>query len=296
MKPTIEGIIPPHITPFTKKGEIDVKALRSLTHFWLRNGSNGLFSCGSNGEAPYLTRKERHRVIENVIDEVNGKVPVIVGTGAPSTIETIHLTQDAKDIGVDAVIVITPYFFKLNRRELIEHYRKLINTVDIPIILYNVPKFTGYNLDSSIIVELVEEFNQIIAVKDSSGSLTQLSEIIRLVGDKINVFAGTGELILPTLLMKGKGAIVGIANAIPHLCSAIYKYYLQGDIKKVQKVQMKVTQLNNIFIKKHNQISSIKEAMNQLGQPAGYPRRPSLPLTRIAKKDIAQHLKLLTRK
>jgi len=294
MKQNIKGIIPPHITPFTKNGEIDEKALRRLTHFWLENGLNGLFSCGSNGEAPYMTRKERYRVIELVIDEVNGKVPIIAGTGAPSTIETIHLTQDAKDIGVNAVIVITPYFFKPNRRELVEHYRKLINAVDIPLILYNVPKFTGYNLDVPIVVELVEEFNQIIAIKDSSGSIAQITEIIRLVGDKINVFSGTGDLILPTLLMNGQGGIVGIANTVPHLCSEIYTHYLKGDLENAKKMQRKVTRLNNILIKKYNQISSIKEAMNQLGQPAGYPRRPSLPLTRTEKRDIINNLRILS--
>ena len=293
MKIEIEGIIPPHVTPFTKGGEIDEAALRRLVHFWLDNGSSGLMSCGSNGEAPYMTREERERVVEIVVDEVNGKAPVIAGTGAPSTRETIHLTQDAKDVGADAVIVVTPYYFRPRRRELVEHYRTLLNAVDAPVILYNVPKFTGYNLDPSIVVELVEEYSQIIAIKDSGGSLGQIADIIRQVGEKINVLAGTGDLILPTLLMGGRGGIVGVANVAPDLCSSIYNHYKKGQLERAKEVQMKVLYLNNILFKKYNQLSSVKEAMNQLGHPAGYPRRPSLPLTRTARKDVREALRIL---
>lgn len=294
MKIKIEGIIPPHVTPFTKNGEIDEVALRRLVHFWLDNDSKGLMSCGSTGEAPYMTRIERKRVIEIVVNEVNGKVPVIVGTGAPSTRETIRFTQDAEDVEVDAVIVVTPYYFKPNRRELVEHYRTLINAVEVPIILYNVPKFTGYNLDPSIVVELVEEYSQIIAIKDSSSSIGQIIDIIRQVGDKINVLAGTGDLILPTLLMGGKGGIVSVANVAPYLCSSIFNYYEKDQFEKAKEAQMKVLHLNNALMKQNSQISSIKEAMIQLGQPAGYPRRPFLPLTETAQKEIMEVLRILS--
>ncbi len=294
MKIKIEGIIPPHVTPFTENGEIDEVALRRLVHFWLDNGSKGLMSCGSTGEAPYMTRNERKRVIEIVVNEVNGKVPVIVGTGAPSTRETIRFTQDAEDVEVDAVIVVTPYYFKPNRRELVEHYRTLINAVEVPIILYNVPKFTGYNLDPSIVVELVEEYSQIIAIKDSSSSIGQIIDIIRQVGDKINVLAGTGDLILPTLLMGGKGGIVAVANVAPYLCSSIFTYYEKDQLEKAKEAQMKVLHLNNTLMKKYSPISSIKEAMNQLGQPAGYPRRPFLPLTETAQEEIMEALRILS--
>jgi 4-hydroxy-tetrahydrodipicolinate synthase len=293
VKVEIEGIIPPHVTPFRRDAEVDEAALRRLVHFWLENGSSGLMSCGSNGEAPYMSREERRRVVEVVVDEVNEEAPVIAGTGAPSTRESILLTQDAEDVGVDAAIVVTPYYFKPDRRELVEHYRALLNAVEIPVILYNVPKFTGYNLDPSVVVELADEYSQIIALKDSSGSIGQITDLIRLVGDKVNILAGTGDLILPTLLMGGRGGIVGIANVVPRLCASIFTHYKKGQFEEAREAQMKILQLNAVLFKKYNQVSSVKEAMNQLGLPAGHPRRPSLPLTRKAREDVKESLRIL---
>jgi 4-hydroxy-tetrahydrodipicolinate synthase len=293
VKIKLEGIIPPHITPFTNKDEIDEPALRKLIHFWLDRGLNGLMACGSNGEAPYLSREERRKIAAIVIDEVNGKVPVIAGTGAPSTKETILLTQDAADIGVDAAIVVTPYYFKPNSDELIAHYSAVLNAVDVPVILYNVPKFTGYNLNPTIVVELVEQYSQIIALKDSSGSFGQIADIIRQVGEKISVFAGTGDLILSSLLMGGMGGIVGVANVAPRLCSSIFRYYKKGQLDEAKNRQMIILQLNNLLTKRYNQISCTKEVMNQMGLPAGYPRRPCLPLKRTAKLDVSNAIQRL---
>jgi len=293
VKIKIEGIIPPHVTPFTKDEEVDEAALRRLVHFWLENGCSGLMSCGSNGEAPYMSREERRRVVEVVVEEVDGKAPVIAGTGAPSTRETILLTRDAKDMGADAVIVVTPYYFTPNHVELAEHYRMLIGAVDIPVILYNVPKFTGYNLDPSIVVELVKECSQIVAIKDSGGSLAQITDLIRQVGDKISVLSGSGDLILPTLHMGGRGGIVGVAIVAPRLCSSIFDYYKKGQLERAREAQMRVLYLNNILFRKHNQLSSVKEALNQLGHPAGYPRRPILPLTKPAQEDVRETLRVV---
>lgn len=286
----LEGIIPPHITPFLKNGDIDEPSLRRLIRFWLDSGVSGLVSCGSNGEAPYMTRDERKKVIETTIDEVDGTKPVIAGTGAPSTRETITLTRDAKDVGVDAALIVTPYFFRPSNEELMEHYRSVINAVDIPIILYSVPKFTGYNLESDVVVKLVKEYSQIVGIKDSGGSIGQISEIIRQVGDRISDLAGTGDLVLANLMMGGKGGILGIANVAPRLCSDIFDYFKENNIEKAKEAQMNALYLNDLLIKKYNQLSSIKEALNQLGQPAGYPRLPSLPLKEEARQTIRKAL------
>jgi len=289
----LEGIVPPHVTPFSKSGEVDEPALRRLIHFWLDGGVSGLVPCGSNGEAPYMTREERRRVIEIVVDEVNGKVPVIAGTGAPSTRETIALTRDAKDVSVDAVLVVTPYFFRPNDEELVEHYRSVSSAVDVPLVLYNVPKFTGYNLETSVVVKLVKECSQVVGIKDSSGSIGQISELIRQVGDKISVVAGTGDLVLATLLMGGKGGILAVANVAPRLCSDIYDHFKRGEIEEAKEAQMKALHLNDVLVRRYNQLSSIKEALNQLGQPAGYPRLPSLPLSEEARQTIRKALSVL---
>jgi len=208
----LEGIFPPHITPFTHEGEVDEEALRRCVKFWVKEGVSGLVPCGSNGEAPYLSQEERRRVIEIVLDEGHGKVPVIPGTGSISTRETILLTRDAKDLGADAALVVTPFYFKLSNKEMSGHYWAVIEAVDLPIVIYNMPKFTGLSLDPNVVFQLVSKYDNIVGVKDSSGSIGQITEIIRLVSKKVSVFAGTADVILPTLMLGGKGAIVSVAN------------------------------------------------------------------------------------
>jgi len=270
--------MPPHITPFSKSEEIDEPALRKLVHFWIDAGSNGLVSCGSNGEAVYMTREERKKVLEIVLDEVKGKIPIIAGTGSASTRETIALTKDAKDVGADAALIVTPYYFTPNDDELYNHYKTILNTVDIPVIIYNVPKFTNYNMNINVIRQLVNDYSQIIGIKDSSGLIGRISELIAHLSDKISILVGTGDMILPGLEMGASGGIVAIANVAPKLCSDIYKAFLNKDHEEARKFQLKATLLTDLLIKKYNQVSSIKEALNMLGQPAGIPRKPSLPL------------------
>jgi len=284
----LEGIFPPHITPFLKNEEIDQKSLRSLVHFWLDSGCAGLVSCASNGEGPYLTREESRGVLQLVIEEVNGKGFVIAATGAPSTRETIFLTRDAKDVGADAALIVSPYYFKPDSRELFEHYSSVINSTDIPVIVYNVPKFTGYNVDPDIIVRLAEEYSQVVGVKDSGGSIGQISELIDRVGNRISVLAGTADVVLPCLLMGGRGGVLAVANVAPRLCVDLYNHFKQNEIERARQVQMKILSLNDVLVKRFNQISAIKEAMNQLGKPAGYPRRPSLPLDEKARNEVRE--------
>ncbi len=293
MKLKLEGIYPPHITPFLKNEEIDENSLRSLVHFWLDSGCAGLVSCASNGEGPYMTREERRRVLQLVIEEVDGKASVIAGTGAPSTGETIFLTRDAKEVGADATLIVSPYYFKPDSRELFEHYSTVISSTDMPVIVYNVPKFTGYNMDADVIVKLTEEHSQVVGVKDSGGSIGQISDLIQRVGDRISVLAGTGDLILPCLLMGGKGGVIAIANVAPRLCVELYNQFKKNEIERARQVQMQLLRLNDILVKRFNQISAIKEAMNQLGKPAGYPRRPSLPLGDKARNEIRKTLETL---
>ena len=282
--------MPPHITPFDKDEEVDEAALRKLIHFWLDGGASGLVSCGSNGEAPYLTRDERRKVIQTVVDEVDGKVPVIAGTGAPSTRETIVYTKDAKELGADAALIVSPYYFKPDKKELLQHYKAVLEAVDIPVLLYNVPKFTGYNLEPSIIVQLANEYDQIVAVKDSGGSIGQISDLASQVGGRISVLSGSGDLILPTFVMGGKGAIVAVAIVAPSICADIYRFFKKKDIERAVEAQRKALRLNEVLIRRFNQISSVKEALSQLGQPAGYPRRPSLPLDEESRQEVRKVL------
>lgn len=288
----LDGIFVPTVTPFTYDGDLDEEALRICVRFWVEGGVSGLVPCGSNGEAPYLSRGERRKVIETVVDEVNGKVPVVAGTGSMSTRETILFTEDAKDLGVDAALVVTPFYFKLSSREVYEHYRILLETIDLPVILYNVPKFTGFSVELTVISQLASKYENLVGVKDSSGSVGRIAETTRLVGDKISVLAGTADLTLPTLMLGGRGAVIAVANVLPKMCNDLYEAFRRGDYEEASKQQRRISYLNEVLVKKHNQLSAIKGALNLRGLPSGYPRRPALPLEE-EEREIKDALKAI---
>jgi 4-hydroxy-tetrahydrodipicolinate synthase len=290
-RPVLKGIFVPHVTPFTRAGEIDVKALRTCVRFWLQGGVSGLVPCGSNGEAPYLSRQERKKVIETVLDEANGKVPVVAGTGSMSTLETITFTKDAADLGADAALIVTPFYFKLTNREIHEHYRAVSDAVDLPIVVYNVPKFTGFSLEPASIHKLASENQSVIGVKDSSGSIGTIAEIARLVGSRLSVLAGTADTALPTLMAGGRGAVIAVANVFPTLCSRLYKAFKNGQFEEASKLQNRMTFANEVLVRKFNQLSAIKEAMRLRGVPGGYPRRPALPLNGEERNTVQGFLK-----
>jgi len=292
-RPVLNGIFVPNVTPFTSEGELDLKALRACVRFWLESGVSGLVPCGSNGEAPYLSRQERIKVIETVVDEANGKIPVIAGTGSMSTKETITFTKDAKDLGVDAVLIVTPFYFKPTNREMHEHYKTISEAVAIPIVVYNVPKFTGFSLETAFIHQLVSENEKIIGLKDSSGNIGAITEVIRLVGDKISVLAGTVDVALSTLLVGGKGAVIAVANVFPKLCSQLYEAFKNGKCEEAKALQKRISFANEVLVKKYNQLSAIKEALRLLGLPGGYPRKPALPLDSEEKKVVQNLLKII---
>lgn len=290
----LEGIFVPNVTPFTRKGRLDLEALRVCVRFWVESGVSGLVPCGSNGEAPYLSRQERKKVIETVVDEVNGKIPVVAGTGSVSTRETILLSKDAEDLGVDAVLVVTPFYYKLGDREILEHYRNVLESINIPMVAYNVPKFTGVSLEPTVVHQLASENEQLIGVKDSSGNIVVVTEIIRLVGTRISVLAGAADLALPTLKLGGKGAVIAVANVFPVLCRNLYEAFRSGNPENADRLQERLTLVNDVLVKGHNQLSAIKEALRMQGIPAGYPRKPTLPLLSKEKIVVLELLKTVS--
>jgi 4-hydroxy-tetrahydrodipicolinate synthase len=292
-KLVLDGIFVPNVTPFTRVGQLDVKALRTCVRFWVDGGVSGLVPCGSNGEAPNLSRQERIKVIQTVVDETNGKILVVAGTGTTSTQETIVFTKDAADLGVNAALIVTPYYFKLSNTEIQEHYRSVSEAVDIPIVIYSVPKFTGVALEPALIRKLALENERIIGVKDSSGNLGAITETIRLTNKRFSVLAGTADIVLPTLLAGGKGAVVAVANVFPNLCSQLCKAFKNGQYDDAAKLQNRISFANEVLVKRFNQLSAIKEAMKSKGLPGGYPRKPALPLARPERKILTELLKEL---
>jgi 4-hydroxy-tetrahydrodipicolinate synthase len=233
------------------------------------------------------------KVIETVIDEVHGRVPVIAGTGSMSTKETILFTRDAKDLGVDATLVVTPFYFKPSNREVYEHYKAVLEAVDIPIVLYSVPKFTGFSLDPTVAVKLVSEYENVVGLKDSSGNLGMITEIVRIVGDKISVLAGTADLALLTLMLGGSGAVIAVANVFPRMCSDLYESFLRSDHKRASDLQRFISYIDQVLVKRYNQLSAIKEALNMLGMPARDPRKPALSLLDDEKKEVEKLIRTM---
>ncbi len=284
MNPT--GVYVPSITPFNKSGEIVFDALEKLIEHWLDGGVNGIVANASTGEAPYLSREEKKKIIEFMVEKVDGRAQVFSGTGAMGTRETITLTRDAKEAGAEAALVTTPFFFKPTGDEIAEHYVALMDAVDIPVILYNVPKFTGYSVDPRTVARIAEESSGLVAMKVSSGNPGTMAEVIRLCGDRINALSGSADMMLPTLMLGGKGAIVAVANVIPEPCAGIVEAYRRNDMAAAGKGQHTASYVNKVLVRENPQIAAIKTALNQMGYGAGVPRKPLKPLDEATAEKI----------
>ncbi|RLF88813.1 4-hydroxy-tetrahydrodipicolinate synthase, partial [Thermococci archaeon] len=217
-------------------------------------------------------------------------VTVIAGVAENSTKETIRLAKEAWDIGVDALLIAPPYYFKPDKRELFAHYSRIAYEVEAPILFYNVPKFTTINIDLDVIEKLVDEHSNIVGIKDSSGSIGRITELVRRVGDKISILAGTADVMYPSWVLGAHGAVVAVANVAPRLCVELYNAFLEKRYERARKLQIMINHLNEVVVKKYNQISAIKEAMRMLGFEVGYPRMPALPLDERALEDIERTL------
>ncbi|WP_282936379.1 4-hydroxy-tetrahydrodipicolinate synthase [Paenibacillus sp. RC67] len=278
------GIIPAMITPFHSNQELNESALRLLVSKLLAAGAHGLFCLGTNGEFFSMTFEEKIRVAEVIVDEVKGRVPVYVGIGHISTVETVQLARRMEDIGADTLSVITPFFLKFTQKELFEHFRRIAESTSLPILLYNIPARTGNHLQPETVAELAAVDN-IVGIKDSSGSFDTILQYIELSGPDFSVLAGTDSLILPTLMAGGQGAIAATANVFPEAVVSIYENWKKGNYDQAESSQRVLRDLRNAF-----QLSTLpsvlKEALNILGFPAGPPRLPVNPLSGKERSEL----------
>jgi len=289
-----KGIIPAMVTPFNKKGEVNEIVLRKLVDHLIEGGVHGLFPVGSQGEFYALEREEKKKVIEVVLDQAEGKVPVYAGTGAITTKEAITLTKMAEDMGVDAVSVITPFFISPTQDELYEHYVAIAKSTRLPMLLYNNPGRTGVNLSADLISRL-SKVDNIVGIKDSSGDLTLTSEYIRRTGDDFSVLSGRDTLIYGTLLYGGKGAIAATANVAPKLVVEIYEAYIRGDVKRAREAQVKLAPLRLAFNLGSFPVV-IKDALKLIGIDVGPARSPVRSLDKVKQeklRSILQEMGLL---
>lgn len=287
-----ERIFVPNITPFNRKGEIMYYKLAELVEYWVKGGVSGIVANASTGEAPYLSRTEKIKLIEFIKEQADGRIHVYAGTGSMSTWQTIELTKDAKEAGAEAALITTPFFFKPNDEEITQYFIDVINAVDLPVILYNVPKFTGYSVNPKVVAKIADECSGLAAMKDSSGNPGNMAEVIRLCGDQINCLSGSADMILPTLMLGGKGAIVAVGNVIPEDCVELYKAFKKGDPATAGKYQHKASYVNKVLVRELPQIAAIKYAVSEKGFDVGVPRKPLTELSPDAKAVVREAMRL----
>ena len=241
------GAIVAIVTPF-KKGKVDEAALRKLVEFQIKNGTDGIVPCGTTGESSTLSHEEHDRVIEIVIEAVKKRVPVIAGTGSNSTAEAIRLTRHAYEAGADGALMVAPYYNRPTQEGLYQHYKAVANAVPIPIIIYNIPGRTGVNINPDTLARLAKVKN-IVGVKEASGSIKQMSDVIGLCGPDFDVLSGDDLFTLPLMAMGGKGVISVISNIAPADMAAMVDAFDAGDLEEAKALHHKMAPLiESLFI------------------------------------------------
>jgi len=266
------GVIPALVTPFTDDGRnVEEERLRRLIEHLIGLGVTGLVPCGTTGEFQNLSEQERRRVVEVAVDEANSRVPVIAGTGASGTDQAIEKTRHAKDVGADAAIIVTPYYHKPTNRGIYEHYRRIAEAVDIPIVLYNIPQATGISLPWQLVEDLVEIPN-IAGLKDSSGELRLILTVLEKVGERLPIMCGHDEVIFPALAAGCSGTISASSNIFPDYHLKMCKAVQEGRLAEARQIQVTIQKMSRIIVKSGP--VGTKAALNMMGISVGPVRLP----------------------
>ncbi|HIR32097.1 MAG TPA: 4-hydroxy-tetrahydrodipicolinate synthase [Candidatus Faecousia faecavium] len=272
----IKGIIPPIVTPMNADESVNIAELRNQVERQIAGGVHGIFPFGTNGEGYILSMKEKEEILEAVIDQVKGRIPVYAGTGCISTQDTVYMSKRAEELGADVLSIITPSFAVASQKELYDHYVEVAKHVNIPIVLYNIPPRTGNKLLPETVAKLAKDVDVIMGAKDSSGDRDNLKAYIDLTKEldkDFSVLAGNDGNIFFCLQNGGKGGIAGRANLWPETVASIYNYFVAGDLEKAEAAQAEIAKIQPVF-KFGNPNTIIKKAVNLLGYPVGDCRRP----------------------
>ncbi|MDO5557838.1 MAG: 4-hydroxy-tetrahydrodipicolinate synthase [Clostridia bacterium] len=276
------------VTPFFKDG-IDFASYENLLEIQIQEGVDAIIVCGTTGEASTMTLAEKKALIEFTVKVAKNRIPVIAGTGSNNTIDSIALTKFAEEIGVDGVLIVTPYYNKTTQDGLIAHYSEIAKNTDLPIILYNVPSRTGVNILPETCLEL-SKISNIVAIKEASGNISQVAEISHLCGDNLHIYSGNDDMILPVLSVGGLGVISVLSNIAPNYVHNIIKFFEQGNIPISTELQLKCLDLIKVLFCEVNPIP-IKEALNLLGYSFGSPRLPLVPMSDKNREKLFNELK-----
>jgi 4-hydroxy-tetrahydrodipicolinate synthase len=259
------------VTPFNANG-VDFKKLEELIEWHIKSSTDAIVVCGTTGEASTMSESERKETIKFTVDVVNKRIPVIAGTGTNNTAASVSMSKWAESIGVDGLLVITPYYNKTTQKGLIAHFREISDNVNTPIIIYNVPSRTGMNVLPSTLKELCA-FKNIIAVKEASGDISQIAKIKALCGDRLDIYSGNDDQIIPILALGGSGVISVLANVLPKEVHNICELFFSGRIDESLKLQLDTLGFTNALFIETNPIP-LKTAMNLMGMNVGHLRLP----------------------
>lgn len=258
-------------TPFDKNG-VNIKEFKRFLEFQIENEIDALIVCGTTGESSTMTKDEKIQIIKCAVEISNGRVPIIAGTGSNNTSQAIEMSKIAEDLGVDSVLVVTPYYNKTSQTGLVAHYKAIANSISIPIILYNVPSRTGLNINPETCWEL-SKIDNIVAIKEASGNLSQVAQIAHLCGDNLHIYSGNDDQTIPICSLGGLGVISVLSNIKPKFTHDMVWSFLNGDISKSRQMQLDAIPLINELFSDVNPIP-VKAYLNKIGFDFGLPRLP----------------------
>ena len=264
------------VTPFTKNG-VNFDEFRKLIEYQIKEGVDAIIVCGTTGESSAMSMQEKKETIKFAIDVANKRIPIIAGTGSNCTKNAIEMSKYAESVGADAVLLVTPYYNKTTQKGLVAHYKAISSEIKIPIILYSVPSRTGVNILPKTCLEL-SKLDNIVAIKEASGNISQVAEIANLCKDNLAIYSGNDDQILPVLSVGGIGVVSVLSNIIPRDVHDMVYNFLNGNIKTAIELQLNTLDLTSCLFSEVNPIP-IKEAYNILGYDVGIPR---LPLIRMS--------------
>lgn len=275
------------VTPMTKTGEVNYEKLGELLDYQIENGTDSIIICGTTGEASTLSHEEHLETIRYAIDKVAKRVPVVAGTGSNCTETAVYLSQEAEKYGADGLLLVSPYYNKATQKGLIAHFTKIANSVKIPVILYNIQGRTGVNITPETIAYLVHNVENIVAVKEASGNISQVAKIAQLCGDAIDIYSGNDDQIVPLLSLGGKGVISVLSNIAPRETHDIVAKFMEGDLAGSLALQLKAIPLIEQLFCEVNPIP-VKAALNLMGWEVGPLRMPLTDMEEAHQKKLKE--------
>jgi 4-hydroxy-tetrahydrodipicolinate synthase len=284
----LRGVFVPMITPFKENQDIDEEGLRSVTDFLVENGVHGVIPCGSTGEYALMSADEHKRVVKIVVDQVNGKIPVVAGAGSPGTKNALALAKYAKDVGADGILAVGPYYHIPTDEGVLQHFRALAEEGDIPTIVYNLPRVMTYELNPALASRL-GEIRNLVGIKDSTWNFGHTMDLVRYANGKVTIVTGYSEYLLPALVVGCRGGIMTGANVAPKLHVELYNAFQKGDVEKAAELHHRLLPLSRFMFVESNPLVP-KKALDMLGVKGGFCRKPLRAVTKATEDQLRKLL------